>query len=484
MAEKKSNGFRTFLLILTTIILTGLFGFAAYLILVPESSLFGLRYLSNSQIHVIDKFEQDKLVKFADFGKIIVNVEGGKGHTHVQINHDNPNGIVNSQIRLLEDTKGFTRVESASDDYSISVQRSGAVLTINITEPEYNFLQLVNNTVLQLNVHDHDSISGANIEIRTGSGNVTLGGKSTSTGVALKTDTGRIDVKTTSGSVLLTENLEVTVGATIVSESGAINIQGAVDDHLGDSNKDNNRIIPTMNLESKTGKIQVADINSDVNIKSFNSNITFGSVVGNVDIDMESGILNFKNISGNLISENHLLYTTVNAEKVFGDITLVNDDGNFSVNIQEAQGDVAIRSGSKTIKLGLVYGNCTVETINGAIDVTKHTNNSNDLVLKSTGGAVYLSSAKIENGTKTIKGAKLLGDNQITTSSGGITLKFSSEASFQLKAQSEKGKVFRDWAVTDQNQNPVDSAVGSTENSGNLVALKTINGYVHIERVA
>ena len=42
MAEKKSNGFRTFLLILTTIILTGLFGFAAYLILVPESSLLVL----------------------------------------------------------------------------------------------------------------------------------------------------------------------------------------------------------------------------------------------------------------------------------------------------------------------------------------------------------------------------------------------------------------------------------------------------------
>ncbi|MBP3389931.1 MAG: hypothetical protein J6K71_01975, partial [Clostridia bacterium] len=128
MAEKKSNGFRTFLLILITILLTGVFGIAGYLVLVPGSSVFGLQYLSNSTINVVDKV-QNNLFKFSDYNKIVVDMAGGKGHTHVQVNYDNPTGMTNSQIILAEDTKGFTRVGSRLD-YDISIDRSGGVMTI------------------------------------------------------------------------------------------------------------------------------------------------------------------------------------------------------------------------------------------------------------------------------------------------------------------------------------------------------------------
>lgn len=474
MAEKKSNGFRTFLLILTTIILAGVFGFAAYLVLVPNSSLFGLRYLSNTDKIVIEKVD-NKLLEFSDYSKIVVNANGGKGHTHIQVNYDNPTGIVNSQIRLIEDTKGFTRVGFA-DDYTISAVKNGSTLTITITEPEYNFLQLANQTVLQLNVYQYDSISGATLELSTGSGSVTLGGKSTTTGFALDTTTGSVDVKTTSGAIVLTENLQVTSSASLVSETGQIDIPGVVDD-----NPANNRTIPSVSLKSNTGKINASDLSGDITLKSYNSKITLGNIVGNVDVDMESGILNLGNINGNLLSENHLLYTTVKAGTVSGDVTLVNDDGNFAVDIKAAKGDVAIRGGNKGVKLGAVYGTCTVQTINGAIDVTKVDTNSNDLLLKTTGaGAIYLSTAKVlGDGSLTIAGSKLLGDNQATTQNGGIVLRFGSESAFNLKAQSENGRVYRAWL--DSYQNPVDAAVGA-EHSSNTVNLTTINGQIRVER--
>lgn len=469
MAEKKSNGFRTFLLILTTILLTGVFGIAGYLVLVPGSSVFGLQYLSNSTINVVDKI-QNNLFKFSDYNKIVVDVAGGKGHTHVQVNYDNPTGMTNSQIILAEDTKGFTRVGSRLD-YDISIDRSGGVMTITVSEPEYNFLHLVNNTVLKLNVYKNDSISGAEIVIKTGSGSVRLGGKSTDTGIALKTTTSEVDVQTLSGKIVLTENLDVTSSASFISESGSINIAGEVDDHLSESNSNqaNNRTIPNLVLQSKTGKITTADLNADVSVKTFNSHVNLGSIVGNIDLDMESGILNLKNVSGNLVSENHLLYTAVSALEVKGDVTLVNDDGNFAVDIKSIKGETAIRTGNKTVKIGNVEKACTVQTINGIIDVTKSVSNSNELVLTTTGnGAVYL------------KGDKLRGDNTVSTQNGSITLKFGSEATFDLKASSEKNKVYRTWL--DSYENPIEAAVGA-ENSGNKVTLTTKNGFVKVERV-
>ena len=470
MAEKKSNGFRTFLLILTTILLTGVFGIAGYLVLVPESSVFGLQYLSNSTIHIFDKFSGNTLVNFSGYNKIVVDVAGGKGHTHVQVNYDNPMGMTNSQIILAEDTKGFTRVGS-SLDYDISVNRSGGVMTISVTEPEYNFLQLVNNTVLKLNVHQNDSISGAEIIIKTGSGNVRLGGKSTDTGIALKTTTGKVDIKTLSGNITLTEDLEVTSSASFVSESGSISILGKVDDHLAEdnSNQVNNKTIPSVVLQSKTGKISTADINGDISIKTFNSHVALGNIVGDIDVDMESGILNLKNVGGNLVSENHLLYTAVSALEVKGNVTLINDDGNFAVDIKSVKGETAIRTGNKTVKIGNVEKACTVRTINGIIDVTKSASNTSDLVLTTTGGgSVYLS------------GDKLRGNNTVSTQNGSITLKFGSEATFDLKASSEKNKVYRTWL--DSYENPIESAVGA-ENSGNKVTLTTKNGFVKVERV-
>lgn len=479
MAEKKSNGFRTFLLILTTIILAGVFGFAAYLILVPNSSLFGLRYLSNSDNILIEDIKNGTStipLDFSDYSKIVVNANGGKGHTHVQVNYDNPTGIVNSQIRLLEDTKGFTRVGYAVD-YTLSAVKNGSTLEITVTEPEYNFLQLANQTVLQLNVHEHDSISGATIEINTGSGCVTLGGKSTTTGFALDTTTGNVDVTTTSGAILLTENLTVTSSASFVSQTGIIEIPGIVDDDTS-----NNRAIPSIYLESNTGKIQTADLSGNISLKSYNSKITLGNIVGSVDVDMESGILNLQNINGNLISENHLLYTTVKAGTISGDVTLVNDDGNFAVDIKAVKGDVAVRGGNKGVKLGAVYSTCTVQTINGVVDVTKVDSNTSELLITTTGGgAVYLNTAKVlPDGSLTIENSKLLGNNKVTTLNGSIVLRFGSASEFNLKAQSENGRVYRTWL--DSNQNPVDDAVGA-ENSGNNVELTTTNGQIRVERI-
>ena len=79
-----------------------------------------------------------------------------------------------------------------------------------------------------------------------------------------------------------------------------------------------------------------------------------------------------------------------------------------------------------------------------------------------------------------LKGDNLRGDNTVSTQNGSITLKFGSEATFDLKASSEKNKVYRTWL--DSYENPIEAAVGA-ENSGNKVTLTTKNGFVKVERV-
>ena len=460
MAEKKSSGFRTFLLIFITIVLAVVLSLAAYLILVPGAQIFGIKYVSNTQKVVIEEVENDVLrpkFKFSDYNTIVVNIEDGAGHTNVQVTSGTPNGQVNSQIILQQCTRGFL-YDGTVSEYQISAVKNGATLTITVKEPQYNFLQVTNQTTLWLNVYENtDTVSGATIKINTGSGSVTFGGAPTVNDVPKNITFGSADIQTKSGSINLKSTTTVTSSAKLVSETGKIILEGT-------------KTIPSVHLQSNTGKITTADIAGNVNIKSFNSHINLGTITGNVDVEMESGILNIFKVAGNLVAENTLLYTTVKVEdSVSGDVTLVNDDGHFSVDIAEIQGDAYIRTGNKPVTLSNVFGKCTVQTTNGSIKVTKAETNANLLSLVSNSGHIF---ANFE---------KVLGSNTMTTQTGGITVRFGPEATFVLNAASPNGRVYCTWL--DSTENPVENlAVGSSLPASTITA-SSQSGGIRIENV-
>ena len=454
MAEKKLGGFRTFLLIIITLGLAVVLSLAAYLILVPNATIFGLKYASNDKKTVIEKVENDSraLFKFSDYAKIVVNAEN---HTNVKVTYGAASGIANSQIILDACTRGFMKTDAKSA-YEISAVKSGTTLTITIAEPNYNFLQITNQTTLWLNVYSgNDSVSGATFEISTGSGSVVFGGAPTVNDVPKQITIGAANIATKSGSIKMLETTKINSSANLSTTKGAIVING-------------DKTIPNLSLTTKTGKITTDKVVGNVALKSFNSNITMGDITGSVDVEMQSGILNFANINGSLISENKLLYTTVKAKTITGEVTLVNDDGDFSVDIQKVLGNTSIRTLNKAVKIGEVGGVCEIQTKNGAINVKKAAGNTQSLLLRTTG-----------NGRVTLSFDQLAGINTIFTQRGAVTVKFGSTATFVLNANTE-GRIYRTWLDSDENP-LINSNVGS-ETPSSTLTISSTKGNIRIEQ--
>ena len=454
MAEKKLGGFRTFLLIIIKLGLAVVLSLAAYLILVPNATIFGLKYASNDKKTVIEKVENDSraLFKFSDYAKIVVNAEN---HTNVKVTYGAASGIANSQIILDACTRGFMKTDAKSA-YEISAVKSGTTLTITIAEPNYNFLQITNQTTLWLNVYSgNDSVSGATFEISTGSGSVVFGGAPTVNDVPKQITIGAANIATKSGSIKMLETTKINSSANLSTTKGAIVING-------------DKTIPNLSLTTKTGKITTDKVVGNVALKSFNSNITMGDITGSVDVEMQSGILNFANINGSLISENKLLYTTVKAKTITGEVTLVNDDGDFSVDIQKVLGNTSIRTLNKAVKIGEVGGVCEIQTKNGAINVKKAAGNTQSLLLRTTG-----------NGRVTLSFDQLAGINTIFTQRGAVTVKFGSTATFVLNANTE-GRIYRTWLDSDENP-LINSNVGS-ETPSSTLTISSTKGNIRIEQ--
>ena len=460
MADKKTSGFKTFLLIFITIILAFVFGCAAYLMLVPSSSLFGLKYASNTGKITYEYTDANKtqLLRLSDYSKIIVNANNGKGHTHVKINAGAVSGMTNSQIVLSKNTKGYMKI-GAQTQYALSCTPSGSTLTINIQEPEYNFLKIANNTVLSINLYSaSDNLIGTHFEINTGSGNVTIGGQVITTESAKSLTFGSANITTKSGSVSVNSVATITGELNVKSTTGTIRING-------------NKSFSSLSLETNTGKILTDDLTTNLSLKSFNSRVSLGNITGNVEFEMTSGILEMGNVTGKLLSDNKIKYTTVKAGKISGAVTLINaKDGNFSVNIKETVGDVAIRSGNKTIKIGKAYGKTEIETVGGTIDIAKADTNFNNMFLTTKSGLVLA------------KYNMVCGNNTITTTSGAVKIKFGTTAHFMLTASSEKGKVYRVW-LEDKTNHLNNVAVGDYEISTNFVTISTTSGNVRLEQV-
>lgn len=458
MAEKKLGGFRTFLLIIITLGLAVVLSLAAYLILVPNATIFGLKYASNAKKTVIEKVENDcrALFKFSDYAKIVVNADN---HTNVKVTYGAASGIANSQIILDACTRGFMKTDAKST-YEISAVKSGTTLTITIAEPNYNFLQITNQTTLWLNVYSgNDSVSGATFEINTGSGSVVFGGAPTVNDVPKQITIGAATIATKSGSIKMLETTKINSSANLSTTKGAIVLNG-------------DKTIPNLSLTTTTGKITTDKVVGNVALKSFNSNITMGDITGNVNVEMPSGILNFANINGNLISENKLLdttVTTVKAKTITGEVTLVNDNGDFSVDIEKILGNTSIRTLNKAVKIGEVGGVCEIQTKNGAINVKKASGNTQSLLLRTTG-----------NGRVTLSFDQLAGINTIFTQRGAVTVKFRPTAAFVLNANTD-GRIYCTWRDSDENP-LINSIVGSETTPSSTLTISSTKGNIRIEQ--
>lgn len=456
MAEKKTSGFRTFLLVIVTLALALVFCMAAYLIFVPNSTIFGLKYVSNVNKEFIT-VGGAPTIRFSDYNKIVINAENGLGHTNIRVTCDARTDIVSSQIIFSKCTRGFMHTDSKSEYQVAEPTVSGGVLTINISEPNYDVLRITNNTILWLNVlSTHDSLSGVALEINTGSGSVTFGGASNTTATPKPLALASAKVVTKSGAIKVDERASVSNAMDFVTDTGNINI-------LSNQNLGNAKLL------SQSGKINAKDVAGNVQVTTQKSHVTLGNIQGNLSLDMQNSVLDVKDVSGNVTATNKILFSSIRLGVVNGNLTLSHDGSDFSADIKRTNADVHLHTGNRSINIAEINGTATIITQNAAVSFKKLATNNSVLSVTTQGGRVNAHFEKVEGPT-----------NTIVTNTGAIFVKFGASSNYNLNAASTSGRVYCAWI--DDTTNPVvNKQIGNM--SANILSLSSQRGNINIERL-
>lgn len=466
MADKKPSSFKTFILLMFTFALASFLGCGAFLMLSPESTLFGLCYISNVEEEPITQVSTgtstSTALHFYNYEKVIVDTSNDKtGNASVEVNCGTAGNSL-STIILDKCSRGFAYAD-ARKDYSITVSAASHILYITLIEPQYNFIQITNSTVLKLNVCSTENIQNVEFEIETNNGSVTFGGPTTPTSTAQPLTTPTLTVESQNGSIIVDDSTTIRNEMALSTVEGAIAIQG-------------NQNTTNVSLSALKGNIVAKDFTNasgTVNFESYNSHIKVGDIAGDAVISMTSGTFEFSEIGGSLSAidtiAQKIQYTYIYGTSVGGDISISNLDGSFTVRIGSAGGTVSIYGG-RLIKIDELLGQTHIKTTGGAIDVKKASTNSSVLTLESTA-----------NGAITAKFEAVFGTNTITTNSGAINVSFKITSQYFLSA-STSGRILRTWL--DSTTNPlVDEEVGTeTPSTANNLTLTSTIGNITIGR--
>ena len=423
MAKGSSrNGFKTFIFLLIAVISSAVLGIGAFLMISPESNVFGVSYVANiEKISFKNVLKNNESVKLdmSDYTKVIFKTQNA--NVKILCGKENAN---ESNIVLEKNSFGYYIGESKTD-YSYNFYAWGSILYFTLYEPEYSFLKLYGNTNLILNISDFEELdTNIDFEIETENGSVTFGGATSPNEVNPSLiSVRRLSVVTQNGNVNINEKVEIRDDLSIRTGHGSANI---------------NLDLSTLQFlfDSNGGKLTTKDFTNDLSrlyINTAQGNLSFKNISGDVNLNSVGGYFNANLIKGNFETTPNINTTRINIDKVEGNVIIINEEGNFKVNIKEVLGDVNIKTSGGSIKLDNLLGETIIQTKSASVDVTMNKTNTKKLTINTESGNI---SADFKN---------ISSNHFLKTLSGQINVNFSSNCSFLLNAYSEKGYINKVW---------------------------------------
>jgi len=423
MAKGSSrNSFKTFIFLLIAVISSAVLGIGVFLMISPESNIFGVSYVANIEktlFKTVLKNGENINLEISDYNKIIFKTQNA--NIKVLCGKDNAN---ESNIVLEKNSFGYYKNDSKTD-YTYDYYASGPILYFTLYEPEYSFLKLYGNTNLILNISDFEILNpNINFEFETENGSVTFGGATSQNEVnpSLIT-TQRLSIITQNGNININEKVKITDCLSIMTNNGNTNI---------------NLDLETLQFfyKSNGGKLTTKDFTNNLSnlyLDTEQGNLSLKNVNGGVNLYVLNGQFNAKLIKGNFETSQNINTTRVNIDKVEGNVKIVNEEGNFKVNIKEILGNVNIKTSGGNIKLDNLLGETNIQTKSAGVDITMNKMNTKKLTINTESGNVLANFKNISN------------VHLLKTLSGQINVKFSSNCAFFLNAQSEKGYINKVW---------------------------------------
>ncbi|MDD3397853.1 MAG: DUF4097 family beta strand repeat-containing protein [Clostridia bacterium] len=455
MAKGSRSGIKTFAFLLIALVGSVVLGIGAFLMLIPGSNVFGVAYVANVEKTIFNDVIKDSVstnLDMSDYTKIVFQTENA--NVKILCGTDNAS---DSNIVLDKNSFGYYTLGSKTD-YTYEFYASGTILYFILDEPEYSFLKIGGNTTLILNINAFETLM-PNIEfdIQTTNGSVNFGGATSVTASqAYPIEARKLKIITTNGNIFIDDTVAISSIMDLTTGYGTINIKGDLSTEQID-------------LTSFGGNITAKKFTNDLsqlNININQSKVIINQINGDVFLDSLGGIFNVKLIKGNFETSENIVTTRIVIEKVEKNVNIGNDEGNFTVDINEILGSTSILSGGGNIKISNLRGQASIRTTSASINITVNETNTGRLVIDTESGNIWVDFKNI------------LHNHLLTSVSGQIDVKCSFDCSFYLNAQSESGFIQKVWtgekttgeAIIEYpvGEHPV-LALQLTSNSGNII---------------
>ena len=402
-----------------------------YLFFVPNSSIFGLRYLSLNETIYSDRYTAES------FNKVTVN-------SHAYEVYVEPSDSENIIVSLYVNSLGFTLVDNSN--YAIDTDIDGSELVFDITEPtgalvrndSHITVMIPADTSIALELNndsantyiDHSSLNITELSYTTKSGDFEF--TSGSVSGAMDLDIGKADFKI--GAEVVTNNNSVTIDST----TGLFEAQP----NLGDivvlsSDRAVFRLINCnsfyMNDNDAGGSIDISQVQR-VEIISSDTNITLGEVANDTSIE-------------NAIRIELTKTGKIDIQTTHQQATLITNDGNINVvtaldiiNPSTQDGNVTIGTSKALVNFQSDYGNLDVSySLDTDADrrLIARTNNGRLTIRNVDNVAITVNG----NGRVDVEMNAVLGNNIITAKSGSVRVIMPDSAEYKLHTYTESGEV-------------------------------------------
>ena len=149
MAKGTKNGFKTFIILLISLVGAFILGIGAVMLISPGVSIFGLTYANNQGTIIISDIEKNGVVedlRLSSYDKIVIDAKDAK--IFIAYGADNAN---QSNFSLQKNSAGFYK-NGSKFEYSYllteEINNNEKILNFVLDEPDYSFLKIVNSPIM------------------------------------------------------------------------------------------------------------------------------------------------------------------------------------------------------------------------------------------------------------------------------------------------------------------------------------------------
>lgn len=236
----------------------------------------------------------------------------------------------------------------------------------------------------------------------------------------------------------------------------------------------------SVSLLDRHGDIRVSQMQGDVDLETNHGDITVEQIKGNALLHSHSGDVTAKGISGNVNVDGHADDTTFS--DIGGTLTL-NGTYTGDLDVSHVAGQVKFTSSRTDLQIAKVDGQLTMDgsdlKANSVAGPFTLRTEAKDIQLDNVSGNVHIDDRRgdieLEPGTP-------LGNVEVSTTGGEISIKLPETPGFQVDAESDGGEIQSDFSLNINNDRRTATATGSIGKGGPQIKLKTDRGTIQIKK--